>query len=220
MKALPVALAFALTVFPGLLMRDQPAPAAMTQAGSDAAIDAQCRPYFHAACSEAMARWVNGFKVTPLSDKEARLDHQDAFAYGGRRRGPEDGTFFAYGTSSAGPSGHAVYDPVHRIAFFAQGAFDWNQVVLAAAATPPPRAVIQRDLAGVRTVRGAYLGETSAAVQTIYGMTVPVPATGHVGLSVLTYGREFTSAHVQCGQSEDFLLRNDRVVEIVLSSAC
>jgi hypothetical protein len=252
MNRLPVTLAFVLTVLPGLLLWDQPAPAAMTQAESDAVIDAQCRPIFHAACSQghAMARWVDGFKLIPQSNDEARLDRLDAFAYGGRRTlpsddrtffnrleafvnsgrralpnpftasGPDDGTAFAYG-GAAPNSGHAVYDPVHRIAFFAQGAFDFGQVQLVAAAGPPPKAVVRRNLANVRTVRGAYLGETSAAVRATYGANAPTPAWHRPGLSVLAYGMKFSvSAQAQCAQGENFLLRNDRVIAIEISNVC
>lgn len=76
---------------------------------SDAATEAQCRPYFHDACSEAMGRWLPGLGEVSLSPSlgTTRIGRLDDFRYERGRaptgdldfKGPSDGTFFVFGNA-------------------------------------------------------------------------------------------------------------------------
>jgi hypothetical protein len=86
-------------------MTCQSVRSADTPHASDAAVEAQCRPYFHDACSEAMGRWLPSFGSSiDWWDHATRITKRDGFIYC-----PHDGTRFVYET--AGTRGRAVYDP-------------------------------------------------------------------------------------------------------------
>jgi len=212
----------------------RPAPSAGVAHVSDAAVEAQCRPYFHDACSEAMGRWLPSFGASSVWwDRATRIDKRDGFIYGNERpsspsflgmQGPDDGSRFVYGTAGP-PRGRAVYDRTHRIAFYQQGCCGWSDVVAAADAPAPPKLLLSRDLRNLSTVRGVRLGQTEAEVMATYGKSTPQPVPGHLGVSVLPYTtwpprKSVTYVHTPCGQFQNFFFRNDRLVLIQLGNGC
>jgi hypothetical protein len=139
-------------------------------------------------------------------------------------QGPDDGTPFVYG--AAGPTrGHVVYDPAHRIAFFEQGCCSASEVVAAADVVPPPKHVVTNDLSGLSTVRGIRLGETPTAVMQIYGKSKMLTVTGHAGLQMLAYTtwkpfKSVSTVASPCGQFQNFVFRQERLIYIRFGNGC
>jgi len=199
---------------------------------SDAAIDAQCRPYFHDACSMAIGRWLPELGYSSEGwDDATHVSARDGFIDGAERpwigpdlgyAGPKGGTFFVYGAAGP-PKGHVIYDSMHRIAFFAQGCCSWKDVVAAADVPAPPQPVARRNLAGLATVRGIRLGQTPSDVRGVYGPAKTLP-TKTPGISVLAYTRwpkrTVTAVHMPCGQFENFYFKAGRLVLIQLGNGC
>ncbi len=202
-------------------------------ASSDATIEANCKQYFHDACSEAMGRWVPTFgESNAWWDHATHVDRTDGFIDGFARQpskelvgnfGPADGTPFVYG-SAGPPKGRAVYDLTHRIAFFDQGCCSWHDVVAAAEVPAPPKRVTTRDLRAIRTIRGIRLWQTKAEVTRIYGAATSQTVAGHRGVTVLAYTtwrpRNEVKSVPPCGQFENFFFRRDRLVLIQLGDGC
>jgi hypothetical protein len=198
---------------------------------SDRAVEAQCHPYFHDACSEAMGRWLPMFGYSATWwDQATRIYVRDRFTYENQpmslnafQPGPEDGTLFVYG-SAGPPKGRAVYDPRHRLAFYQQGCCSWSDVVAAADVSAPPKRVVTRDLTGLVTVRGIRLGQTEAAVMKIYGKSKLLPVPRNPGVSVLAYTtwrpRKEVRTSPPCGQFQNFFFRRGRLILIQLGDGC
>ncbi|MDQ2865967.1 MAG: hypothetical protein M3R51_07045 [Candidatus Eremiobacteraeota bacterium] len=195
----------------------------------------KCTRYFHNACSEAMGAWLPtlGYPGTWWErGLAAHITRRDGFLYEGERptaaqflgyQGPKDGTFFVYGNAGP-PKGHAVYDPVHRIAFYQQGCCSWNDVVAATNVTAPPKPVVKRDLHDLVTVRGIRLGQTMPEVMRIYGKSTPIPISAHLDVHVLPYTtwRPIQTLHSidSCGQFQNFFFRKNRLIMIQLGNGC
>lgn len=195
--------------------------------------DPSCSLYFHSACSEAIGAWLPDYSIFG-SDFEPRATHvaqRDGFIYEHEKAprgplgfvGPDDGTFFVYGNAGP-PKGHVVYDYAHHIAFFQQGCCAWDDVVEAYVPAPPKR-VVDRNLTGLKTVRGAHLGMTEPDVRRIYGNAQLQTVPKHPGLTVLSYktwtplkGRRYPGD--TCGQSQDFYFRDGRLAIIQIGNAC
>jgi len=136
-----------------------------------------CRPYFGAACSEAIGKWLprvpNAWMprtlVTNTTVRDRIIDPAGSGppAFLGMR-GVYQGTHFVYGLAGP-PQGHAVYDPVHRIAYYDEGCCSWHEVVVASNAKAPPKTMATRSLVGLRTQSGIRLGDKPSLVESIYG---------------------------------------------------
>jgi hypothetical protein len=195
---------------------------------SDAAIDAQCRPYFHDACSEAMGHWLPGGLGSIWGWKGAtRVARRDEFQYEHQPqsqapldvKGPYDGTFFVFGNAGP-PRGHAVYDYSHHIAFYDVGCCSWQAATEIADAPLPPKHLVHRDLLALSTERGVRLRQTEREVMSIYGKATFSAEPRHPDVRVLSYATEFPFETSRCEQTQTFLFREHRLIEIQLTSAC
>jgi hypothetical protein len=202
--------------------------------GTDAEIDAMCRPYFHDACSEAMGRWLPSFGLPFGSEWRAHtmpVSRLDRFVYEGERVvpfgqlnsvGPRDGTPFVFGTAGP-PRGKAVYDPVRHIAFFDVGCCSWREFVAAVGTSTPPKPVAIRHLRNLVTVRGARLWMTASEIRGIYGDATATAVSGHRDVSVLSYSAvipPMSKVDSPCSQDQNFFFRADRLILIQLVNAC
>ena len=174
------------------------------------------------------AAWRNG--------QAATTNQYDYFVCGGARAPTEKKENFDYagsgcallkkGTSFAyAPSGKGIvlYDPAHRTAFYAKGCCAWRGFALTANAGPPPQAVANADLSGVRTMRGVALGMTAAGVQRIYGPANSYDTKGRPGVTTLSYTTMKTKPNepgAACAQFQSFSFRQDRLIAIELYVAC
>lgn len=198
---------------------------------SSAQIEAQCRPYFHDACSEAIGNWLptSGLRES-YRDEATHVASEDRFidgklrpkAYGADAGGPTNGTFFVYG--DAGPlQGHVWYDRIHRIAFYQQGCCSWSDAVAASNVPPPSKSIASRDLRGLVTMRGARLGQPVSDVMRLYGPSSLSRVEGRDArvLAYSTFRSQTSNAPgATCGQLQRFFFRAGRLVLIQLSNAC
>ncbi len=200
------------------------------------AINEEGKQLFGSAWSPALGAWLPSYGDgdNPWRDGEAtHIDQRDGFVYEGKALikgyfgslGPADGTPFVYGAAGP-PRGHVVYDPARHIAFYEQGCCSADEVVAAADVSPPPKTVVTRDLSGLRTARGIRFGSTAADVMRIYGLSKPLSVAGHPGLQMLAYTTwaPFKSldaaSQAKCGQMQNFILRENRVVFIQFENGC
>jgi hypothetical protein len=220
------------SVLAALGLMSAAALSAPTPQPPDRAIEAQCRQFFPHGCSEAMGRWLpNLGSSNTWWDRATRVDQRDRFTDKEQIArwplgddGPRDGTFFVFGTAGP-PKGKAVYDSLHRIAFYEVGCCSWRDVVAAAGVPPPPMHVASRDLRRLSTLRGVRLGESVADVVKIYGNADPLPVPGHPDVRLLAYTtwptrRAMLHTTAQCGQEQQFFFRDGRLVLIRLGSGC
>lgn len=190
-----------------------------------------CAKYFHDACSEALAAWLPAYALRPdVKESPSRTSGQDDFVYEGKSlrsdypielQGPRDGTFLVFG--NAGPSqGRVVYDPVHCMAFYSVGCCGGREYALGYVAVPPPKAVANRDLTAMRTVRGIRLGMSPAEVEAIYGAsTLRATKAPHVfALSYKTRLKMSSTIYPPCEQDADFFFRARHLVLISLGDGC
>ncbi|HET9393408.1 MAG TPA: hypothetical protein VFO29_07850 [Candidatus Rubrimentiphilum sp.] len=192
-----------------------------------------CLEFYKHACSEAIGKWLPemddwyGFEFFDLKAK--RVNFTDAFIYEGYkpkwRSGlfagwelvrPRDGTFFVYG-SAGPPKGELVYDYAHETAFYDQGCCAWREVVAAAGVPPPPKRVVSRNLTALHTLRGVALGQSIEDVLRLYGKAPVATARHHPAIQRLTYLHNFDK---DCGQSQNFIFKNDRLIYIALIDSC
>jgi hypothetical protein len=192
--------------------------------------------HYGTAYSPALGAWLPSYGVAPEAwwhGQATHIDQRDGFAYENEKpwrpdalgfQGPDDGTFFVYGEAGP-PKGHVVYDPAHRIAFYDQGCCSWHDVVVAADVAPPPKRVVTRDLSDIHTVRGIRLGVTPTAVMQVYGKAKLLPVTGHADVQLLAYTtwapmKSQAALRGPCGQLENFVFRQNRLIFIQLGNGC
>ena len=192
-----------------------------------------CPQYYHQACSEAIGKWLPemgdwyGFEFLDLKAK--RVAFTDGFVYerhkpkwnsapyaGWAPVRPQDGTFFVYGNAGP-PKGSLVYDYAHNTAFYEQGCCAWSEVVAAAGVTRPPKRVVSRDLSSLHTLRGVALGQSVREVLHLYGRAPVAIARRHPAIQRLTYLHNFDKS---CGQSQNFIFKNGRLIYIALINSC
>ena len=196
---------------------------------------ADCRKYYGKACSEAIGEWLPTFRFNDAAywDRATHVKERDGFIYEHEKplvpdalgfQGPDDGTFFVYGTAGP-PKGHAVYDYNHHIAFYEQGCCSGQEVVAASGVPAPPKRLVARDLSSLRTVRGIHLGVSVTDVIRIYGRAKALPIPSHPGVSLLAYTtwpprNRVKTVQLPCGQFENFWFRGGRLILIQLENGC
>lgn len=192
-----------------------------------------CPPYYHHACSEAIGKWLPemddwyGFEFFDLKAK--RVAFTDAFVYEGHKPkwrsglyagwalvAPRDGTFFVYGNAGP-PKGSLVYDYARNTAFYEQGCCAWSEVVAAAGVMRPPKQVVARNLISLHTLRGVALGQSVREVLRLYGDAHVAVARHHPAIQRLSYLHEFDK---NCGQSQNFIFKNGKLIYIALINSC
>lgn len=179
-----------------------------------------------------MGRWLPTFgsgwwKQSTHIDRRDRFNYSNGHPLSSDRfedQGPHDGTFFVYGTAGP-PNGNVVYDPIHRVAFYQQACCSWSEVVAASGVPKPPKPVLARDLSALATVRGVRLGQTEVEVMKIYGSASEYVVDGHPGVRVLAYTtapahRSGSQAVSDCGQTQNFFFRDNRLILIQLGDGC
>ena len=187
-----------------------------------------CVKFYHQACSEAIGKWLPEMGRW-YDSKSTPVPFTDAFVYEGRKPKwtsapyagwasviPRDGTFFVYGNAGP-PKGVLVYDYSRQIAFYEQGCCAWHEVVAAAGVSPPPKRVVSRNLSSLHTVRGVALGQTVGDVLRRYGRAPVVVARRRPLIERLSYEHMFDK---NCGQNENFVFKNNRLIYIALLNSC
>ena len=192
----------------------------------DSVVEAECRHYFkHVVCSEALGRWLPHLPAGADASHKTPTTVFDGF---GRAPGVTQrafraaapaGTRFVHGNAGP-PRGTVVYDRRHGIAFYGQGCCSYFETVLASDVGPPPLAVANRTLAGIRTDSGIRLGDSPARVMGIYGSTTPARVTLHPELRVLSYENAHPGKRGACVQQQTFAFRGGRLVFINLMNGC
>lgn len=196
-----------------------------------------CARYLPAStCANwVLAPWLPSYTFASdlwAAGRARRIGRRDGFVYERERElpgvplgfiGPDDGTPFTYGTAGP-PRGEVVYDYAHRIAFYRRGCCSWNEVV-AAYAPPPPKRVIDRNLAALHTTRGIHLGMSPAQVRKIYGVAPMLAVPGTPAVRVLAYTtrpprKSLKMVSSPCGQDENFYFRRARLVQIQIGNGC
>jgi hypothetical protein len=196
---------------------------------SQASDDAQCRPYFGSACSDAVGLWLPRFAAigssgpsgTPTRVVDEIVDPAGrgklAFLW---LRGVVGGTFVVYG-SAGPPRAHVVYDPVHRIAYYDEGCCSWHHVVLASNVNPPPKPIASRSLVELRTARGIELGDDASRILATYGPAPFHPEAGAPSEQFLRYHRVlFHPGSSPCDAITTFLFDRGRLAAMDFQQAC
>lgn len=185
-------------------------------------------PFFGSACSEPMGRWLpqipnaRELRVAPTTVADEIVDPA------GRgelefmeQRGVYQGTLFVYGKAGP-PKGHAVYDPLHRIAYYDEGCCSWHHVVIASNVLPPPKKIATRSLTRLKTKRGVELGVEATLIRSIYG-----PATQRVvakapDQSTLSYTRAINhpAPYSPCEARTTFLFARNRLIGMDFTYSC
>jgi len=193
--------------------------------------DTVCRPYFGDACSEAMGHWLprvpNGWIVADAAPSPARTSVYDEIldpAGTGRREFLKQqnvyrGSFFAYGKAGP-PQGHAVYDPIHRIAYYDEGCCSWHHVVVATNVSPPPKRIAMRSLIGLKIRGGIKLGDPPAEIESIYGPSRLHSVKNDSTSQTLSYVRALASGSMTCYENTTFLFRRGRLAAFDFTQAC
>ncbi len=190
--------------------------------------DASCRPYFGSACSEALGHWLPHIPNDQFALGHATTVVDEIVDPAGRgeihfrgQRGVYRGTFFVYGTAGP-PRGSAVYDPVRRIAFYDEGCCAWHHVVVASNVPSPPKPIVMRSLAGVRTKRGIRLGDPRSAVLAVYGPALTHTVSGQPAQEIFSYSRveKNPPPNSPCEASMTFLFTRNRLTAMDFTKAC
>lgn len=158
---------------------------------------------------------------------ESSHAHADRFVY---RRHPLQrqwdttqpvGGTFVYVVGPHGPEekGRLAFDYARGIAFYDVGCCSsFDRVV--AYAPHPPYPVANANLSAVHTVRGIALGASPADVRRAYGRAAAFHAVpGHAGLRMLSYAAMSARSN-SCGQSQNFIFRDEQLVSIELLDGC
>jgi hypothetical protein len=136
-----------------------------------------------------------------------------------RERAVYGGTLFVYGTAGP-PKGRAVYDPVHRIAYYDEGCCSWHDVVVASNVGPPPKKIATRSLTALHTASGLRLGDSVGTVQRIYGASQLRRVHGHPDQRTISYVHPFQYDVNVCQDNTTFLFERGRLASMVLSKGC
>jgi len=121
------------------------------------------------------------------------------------------------------PKGGAIYDAAHTTVLYYRRGCGLSSIVLAYWIPRPPAGVASADLSGVRTARGVHLGDTSGEVARSYGAATPRGVSGHAGTTMLSYTTRIAGDGPEpgdCGQNENFVFHEARLIYIELASGC
>jgi hypothetical protein len=196
---------------------------------SQASDDAECRPYFGNACSDAVGMWLPHFAAIGSAEPAAPTKVVDEIVDPAGRGEPEflgqhsvyGGTFFVYGLAGP-PRGHAIYDAVHHIAYYDEGCCSWHHVVLASNVKPPPKGLVSRSLVALRTKCGIKLGDPPSRIRATYGPAPFLAVAGAPEERRLRYVRALVSPGMSppCDATTTFLFERGRLVGMDFSQAC
>ena len=189
---------------------------------------AQCIQYFHQDCRSWIGHWINGLPIYMAPRSKAVAPAQgieaiDGFVYHGQGQllsfvgGPEDGTWFTYGTAGP-PKGRAIYDYAHRIVFFGQGCCSWGSTVVESQVGPPPHVIARTSLSSMRTLRGAQLGMSVANIRLFYG-AAPLGQRG-IFQQLHYIFRKTGNGLGPCTQDQQFLFSHGKLIAIAIGDAC
>ncbi len=192
--------------------------------------DAMCSRYFGSACSEAIGKWLprvpNAWIAPTLAMRTTVRDHIIDPAGSGPltflgMRGVYRGTHFVYG-SAGPPQGHAVYDPVHRIAYYDEGCCSWHELVIASNAKAPPKTIAMRSLVTLRTQKGIQLGDGPSLIESIYGWAQLRPVARASHQRTFSYYRviKYSQVYSSCDEHTTFLFSYERLVAIDITDEC
>lgn len=195
---------------------------------SQASDDAQCLPFYKGACSEALGAWLPRFArigtgpaaapttVVDTIVDPGGFDHPGSFGQGG----PIFGTFFVYG--KAGPTkGTAVYDPAHRIVYYAEGCCTWHHVVVASEVGPPPKPLAARSLSKLRSSLGIKLGDPPSRIRVTYGPASFHSVSGSSTEQVLRYVHPLdVRRDPTCDDMTTFLFDRGRLIGMDFRREC
>jgi hypothetical protein len=214
----------ALTIAAAWALRGAPAAAAPSATPNP---EIACRVNFGDACSEAMGRWLARVPSPAFGEHVDRSHVEDRIidpagtgmdvflgattVYGGTR--------FVYGTAGP-PKGFAVYDPVHRIAYYDEGCCSWHDVVVASDVGPPPKKIATRSLTGLRTASGLRLGDSILAVERVYGSSRLRRVRGQPSRRTLSYVHSFRFGVNVCQDRMTFLFDRGRLAAMDFGKAC
>jgi len=197
-------------------------------ATTDRDIEEQCRPHFGQACSEALGKWLPKLgdggtqSMATTTVRDELLDPAGAGEAGflGQRR-VYNGSFFVHGMAGP-PRGHAVYDPLNRIAYYDEVCCGSLRVVLASNVAPPPKRIVTRPLLGLRTTRGVRIGSSASFVRAIYGRATMRPVRGRSNAGLLSYERAivFPPPNSPCDERTRFLFVSGRVTAMEFIDEC
>ena len=135
-------------------------------------------------------------------------------------RGVAGGSLFTYGLAGP-PKGHAVYDPIHRIAFFDEGCCSWHRIVAAANVEPPPKSLATRSLAGLHTRLGIRFGATPAQVEAVYGPAKLEMVAGNALERTYAYRRSILNPpNSPCDAPMTFLFERGRLAAMSFGMEC
>jgi hypothetical protein len=193
-------------------------------------LDAMCRPYFGDACSEAIGKWLplvpNVLIAPSLATRTTVRDRIIDSAGSGPltflgMRGVYRGTHFVYG-SAGPPQGHAVYDPVHRIAYYDEGCCSWHELVIASNAKAPPKTIATRSLITLRTQSGIRLGDEPSLIEAVYGRAALRPVARALHQRTLSYYRviRYSQVYSPCGERTTFLFADGRLTAMNITDEC
>lgn len=192
---------------------------------------AECGYDYGDACSPAMGAWLPRVPQSAMSEgtrpstTSVHDEIIDPAGVGGPaflgQRSVFSGTDFVYGKAGP-PKGSAVYDPVHRIAYYAEGCCAWHHVVLASNVDAPPKHVATRILTGLRTRRGIALGDSPERVRATYGPAPLRPAPRRIEEATLAYIRviRFPKPYSPCEEANTFLFQHGRLIAMDFTDAC
>ena len=182
--------------------------------------------YFFGKPAEAMWSWLPyyGDPIDAWRDHTATMQtikHFDNFVYHGRvvdmawgGEEPSDGEFTEVSWPGGGGKGRILYDYVHRVVFYKVACCSEGEQVLAESQKKPVVRLPGTDLSRVHTVHGFALGDPSAKVLRVNGAAVLQSIPRHPGVKLLAYAAMYdgTAAPKWCGQWQNFIFRNDRLI--------
>jgi len=192
---------------------------------------AECGYDYGDACSPAIGKWLPRVPQSAITEDThpAPTNVHDEIvdpAGAGERgflgqRDVAKGTEFVYGMAGP-PKGSVVYDPVHRIAYYAEGCCAWHHVVVASQVDAPPKHVVTRDLSGLKTRLGIGLGDRPLRIRGIYGPAQLRTVSGRSGEETLAYIRiiHFPKPYSPCEEANTFLFAHGRLVALDFTAAC
>ncbi len=193
-----------------------------------AQIEAQCRPFFGNACSEALGNWLPELPEQPeaaATPTTVNDELVDPAGRGDRRflgiRGVYGGTYVVHGSAGGPPRAHVVYDPTHRIALYDDGCCSLFRIVVASEVAPPPKNVVERSLLGLHTARGIRLGQPPETIESIYGAAPIRLVAGNERRTTLSYTRTFVPpGSSSCSELTTFVFAQRRLIAWEYDEGC